>query len=75
MRDASPMPPRSWRRELLACRAEQQGQVTRRKTRGIEGHVSMAPVPEMPRKRGFRTVENRGLAVFVCNRDPIRRIF
>lgn len=70
----SPILPENWLRDLFACKAVQQGQIVRRKTRDVERYVGMDRFLEEVRNRGFRAVENRGQIIIFCNHEPIRRI-
>lgn len=71
---ASPILPENWLRDVFACKAVQQGQIVRRKTRDVERYVGMERFLDELHRRGFRAVENRGQIVVFCNREPVRRI-
>ncbi|UYV35810.1 aspartate aminotransferase [Rhodobacteraceae bacterium D3-12] len=70
----SPILPENWLRDLFACKAVQQGQIVRRKTRDVERYVGMDRFLDELQNRGFRAVENRGQIIVFCNHEPIRRI-
>jgi hypothetical protein len=74
LRDASPLSPEIWIRDVFACKAVQQGLVVRRKLRDIERYAGLEAFLAEVRLRGFRAVENRGQILVFCNQAPIRQL-
>ncbi|WP_264213375.1 aspartate aminotransferase [Leisingera thetidis] len=74
VKPGSALSPDIWLRDIFACKAVQNGQVLRRKTRDIERYAGMDAFLAEVRARGFQAVLNREQIVVFCNSAPIRKL-
>ena len=69
-----PVSPQQFLAELFSSRAAATGAVVRRSLRDVERFIGRDAFLEEMRRRGYSVVENAGLLVIFCNREPIRRL-
>ncbi|MFD1341803.1 aspartate aminotransferase [Litorisediminicola beolgyonensis] len=69
-----PSTPELWLRDTFTSQAVARGEVMRRRRRDVERFCGLERFLDEVRQRGFQAVENGGMIVVFCNRDPIRRL-